>query len=320
MSSVSVEKRKAFELTLTLRNNLLKSRREALGLTRKALAAAVGVRPSEYGRLESLKKAPKVRTGPYWSELRWSTAATRVAEFFNVLPEDLWPTEILKVQKVEESKTFDLEDLRPLLIEQQARALESPEDILIREEFETSVSRVLETLSVREQVVLRQRFGFDGKDSTLDETGATLDVSKERIRQIEAKALRKLRHPSRSKQFRDSDMIETQDSVKAATLECPNCTTPVFVVHKDGMFYEDEEAICQRCGLKCRVAVEFESSEEDPRHAWVSSNDEIEDIGQPKCDGSCGAVKEFVGTPCQWNCPRAAEHVRQWKKENKDHE
>jgi RNA polymerase primary sigma factor len=58
----------------------------------------------------------------------------------------------------------------------------------------------LKTLTQREENVLRMRFGIDSsKDHTLEEVGQDFDVTRERIRQIEAKALRKLRHPSRSK-------------------------------------------------------------------------------------------------------------------------
>jgi len=59
-------------------------------------------------------------------------------------------------------------------------------------------------LTDREENVLRLRFGLDdGKMRTLEDVGKVFNVTRERIRQIEAKALRKLRHPSRSKQLRD---------------------------------------------------------------------------------------------------------------------
>lgn len=63
---------------------------------------------------------------------------------------------------------------------------------------------VLGTLTPREEKVLRLRFGLeDGRPHTLEEVGKEFDVTRERIRQIEAKALRKLRHPSRSKKLKD---------------------------------------------------------------------------------------------------------------------
>jgi len=66
------------------------------------------------------------------------------------------------------------------------------------------LNEVLDTLTEREQKVLRLRFGMnDGRARTLEEVGKEFDVTRERIRQIEAKALRKLRHPSRSRKLRD---------------------------------------------------------------------------------------------------------------------
>ena len=71
---------------------------------------------------------------------------------------------------------------------------------LLREQLE----EVMDTLTPREAMVLKLRFGLeDGKARTLEEVGKQFDVTRERIRQIEAKALRKLRHPSRSKKLRD---------------------------------------------------------------------------------------------------------------------
>ena len=71
---------------------------------------------------------------------------------------------------------------------------------LLREQLE----EVLETLTVREKKVLELRFGLeDGRSRTLEEVGQHFGVTRERIRQIEAKALRKLRHPSRSKRLKD---------------------------------------------------------------------------------------------------------------------
>ena len=65
---------------------------------------------------------------------------------------------------------------------------------------------VLETLTPREEKVLRLRYGLDdGRIRTLEEVGKIFNVTRERIRQIESKALRKLRHPSRSKQLKDFD-------------------------------------------------------------------------------------------------------------------
>ncbi|MBT8469547.1 MAG: RNA polymerase sigma factor RpoD [Deltaproteobacteria bacterium] len=79
----------------------------------------------------------------------------------------------------------------------------SPVEAVIGGNLEDQTRRVLKTLTPREEKVLRMRFGIGEKsDHTLEEVGQDFEVTRERIRQIEAKALRKLRHPSRSKQLR----------------------------------------------------------------------------------------------------------------------
>jgi RNA polymerase primary sigma factor len=79
-----------------------------------------------------------------------------------------------------------------------------PMDAAAREILREQVKNALAVLSERERQVLELRFGLlDGKDHTLEEVGQYFDVTRERIRQIEAKALRKLRHPTRSRHLRD---------------------------------------------------------------------------------------------------------------------
>lgn len=80
----------------------------------------------------------------------------------------------------------------------------SPEEYATNELLKDEISEVLLTLTEREEKVIRLRFGLeDGKSRTLEEVGQMFGVTRERIRQIEAKALRKLRHPSRSRKLRD---------------------------------------------------------------------------------------------------------------------
>jgi RNA polymerase primary sigma factor len=79
----------------------------------------------------------------------------------------------------------------------------SPTDAVINMNLADQTRRVLATLTPREEKVLRMRFGIgESSDHTLEEVGQDFSVTRERIRQIEAKALRKLRHPSRSKRLK----------------------------------------------------------------------------------------------------------------------
>ncbi|NLL81563.1 MAG: RNA polymerase sigma factor RpoD [Tissierellia bacterium] len=129
-------------------------------------------------------------------------------------------------EEVGKEMSLDVERVREIMkIAQEPVSLETPigeeedshlgdfipdEDVLAPADAATftmlreQLIEVLDTLTPREQKVLRLRFGLDdGRARTLEEVGKEFDVTRERIRQIEAKALRKLRHPSRSKKLKD---------------------------------------------------------------------------------------------------------------------
>jgi RNA polymerase primary sigma factor len=84
------------------------------------------------------------------------------------------------------------------------RAAIPPADVASHQLLKETIDEVLSSLNARERRVLQLRFGLeDGRSRTLEEVGQEFGVTRERIRQIEAKALRKLRHPSRSKKLKD---------------------------------------------------------------------------------------------------------------------
>jgi RNA polymerase primary sigma factor len=83
------------------------------------------------------------------------------------------------------------------------RAGISPADAVMNVNVQERTAHVLRTLNPREEKIIRMRFGMeDGSEHTLEEVGRAFSVTRERIRQIEAKALRKLRHPSRSRELK----------------------------------------------------------------------------------------------------------------------
>ena len=83
------------------------------------------------------------------------------------------------------------------------KALVSPSEAAISLSLKEAMASMLKKLSPREERIIRMRFGFeDGNQRTLEEVGQVFAVTRERVRQIEAKALRKLRHPSRSNHVR----------------------------------------------------------------------------------------------------------------------
>jgi RNA polymerase primary sigma factor len=79
----------------------------------------------------------------------------------------------------------------------------SPAEAVINLNLRSQTAQVLKSLTPREEKVIKMRFGLeDGSEHTLEEVGQSFAVTRERIRQIEAKALRKLRHPSRSRRLK----------------------------------------------------------------------------------------------------------------------
>lgn len=122
---------------------------------------------------------------------------------------DLPPEKVREIQKIAQEPVSletpigeeDDSHLGDFIEDQDAQA---PSDAAAYELLKEQLEDVLDTLTDREENVLRLRFGLDdGRTRTLEEVGKVFGVTRERIRQIEAKALRKLRHPSRSKQLKD---------------------------------------------------------------------------------------------------------------------
>lgn len=137
-------------------------------------------------------------------ELGREPSPEEIAEKMDLTPEKV--REILKIaqEPVSLETPIGEEDdshLGDFIEDQEALA---PSDAAAYELLKEQLEDVLDTLTDREENVLRLRFGLDdGRTRTLEEVGKVFGVTRERIRQIEAKALRKLRHPSRSKRLKD---------------------------------------------------------------------------------------------------------------------
>jgi RNA polymerase primary sigma factor len=119
------------------------------------------------------------------------------------------PGKVLEIQKISQEPTSlqakigDEEDslLGDFIADEH---IPSPEDQTSKALLKEHLEEVLATLNDRERKVLIMRFGLeDGRPRTLEEVGKAFGVTRERIRQIEAKAIRKLKHPSRSKKLKD---------------------------------------------------------------------------------------------------------------------
>ena len=181
-----------FEVTVRVRNNHLKSRRDELGFTHGEMAEIVGISKSMYGQLESL------RLNPIGAKGHWRDAALALASFFNVMPEELFPPEVIGVKTPVATRTANASDL--LAITNGSSRLALPvSDAYDSNELSACLDDALSTLTPREAKVISMRFY---EDKTLEDVGCELFLTRESVRLVEAKALRRLRHPSRSKVLR----------------------------------------------------------------------------------------------------------------------
>jgi len=187
--------------------------RKARGWTQKNLAQLAGINTSYLGHIETLRVIPsRHMMDEICSALELSEEYLFPTSLMEALREGLFGQ---RVAELEEEHIIRLtEGRRAGLLTQgitQDEALEAIDSDVDSDALKGSISDVLETLAPREKEVIELRFGLkDGISRTLEEVGQTvvnertgLPLCKDRIRQLEAKALRHLRHPSRSRQLKD---------------------------------------------------------------------------------------------------------------------
>jgi RNA polymerase sigma factor (sigma-70 family) len=142
-----------------------------------------------FGEVINLKRAPVTRKGD------WHPVVLKVCEYLFVMPSDLFSQE--QMQPLKTNKSFvDLgfDDISRMLDD----PTQDPSLRLERQDITGAVGTILEELTERERKIINLRFGIDGKEHSLLEIADIFGVTRARVAQIEAKALRKLRHPTRS--------------------------------------------------------------------------------------------------------------------------
>ena len=189
---------KDLRVIVRIKNNYLCKIREHYGLSMEAAAKKCKISYGCWCALENLKRYPYNKRGFEWSE-----SAVKISKAFNMPPEILFPQALEeitnnKAEREMSAASFLLDSsVETLLLEQ------NPETKVTQDSLRRQVQGVLSTLSPREQKVIAMRFGLDGDGpKTFDEIGEVFNIGRERVRQIEAKAFRMLRHPSRIKQLK----------------------------------------------------------------------------------------------------------------------
>ena len=183
-----------YRLEVRVRNaNILRLMESREIKTVSELCRAAGTDNGSFGDVINLKRSPVNKKG------EWIPCVLKVCEYLLVMPSELFSEEqILPLKTNKSFVDIGFEDI--------SRMLDDPtQDPLLRLEERDAVNTVsaaLDGMTEREREIIKLRFGFEGKEHTLQETADVFGVSKERIRQIEAKALRKLRHPTRTEPLR----------------------------------------------------------------------------------------------------------------------
>jgi RNA polymerase sigma factor (sigma-70 family) len=187
-----------YRVRVTVRNNLILTAIENAGYKNiSAFCKGSDIPPTTLNALIAMKVPPLMSSGEF------SKPAKSLMEALCALPTELWTSEQLtmKLKRNTSEMALNLSGMQSALGIHADEAMllltQSPEEVLNTKDVSTIVEQTLNTLSRREAKVLRMRFGIGCEEHTLEEVGACLDLSKERVRQIEAKSMRKLRHPSR---------------------------------------------------------------------------------------------------------------------------
>ena len=194
---------KPFRIKVSIRNNLLLNAIEEQGYpTVAAFERAMGVTSGRMNGLVSMRVAPLLDSGEFSKE------AKMAMEVLGAAPTDLWTEQQLTIKLHRNSGEREIDaDLVHHLLEQRRQMdyLSSPEDHLLERETNQLVDDLLNKIRPREKDVLISRYQ---NEETLVEVGKKMNVTQERVRQIEAKALRKLRHPDRHKNLNKSGLIK----------------------------------------------------------------------------------------------------------------
>lgn len=190
-----------FRVEINIRNNRLKARRLALGLSAAALCRRLGLNNSVYGKYEACKGAPLTKRNG------WNRYATTLAKFYRTTEEDLFPDVVLAVTKPDVVREIGAEEMAVFAAAPEPPQL--PDAALMAAETASVVRNSLSGLTTKERDILRMRFGLDGgEEMTYVEIGQHFGVSSTRVAAIADVAMRKLRSKRTAESKKTADSLE----------------------------------------------------------------------------------------------------------------
>jgi RNA polymerase sigma factor (sigma-70 family) len=236
-----------YRIKVTVRNNLILNAIENAGYKSVSeFCRAAGLPKTALTELIAMRKPPINQSGEF------SDNAKALMEELCALPTDLWTTEqlTLKLKRNSAQRDVSSEGMRAALGMHAEELLElmkpdAPDEAVLKHEMVSVVEEQLESLSPRAALVLRMRFGIGCEEHTFEEIGDKFDLTRERVRQIEAKALRHLKHPSRSDELRQLLPTYERSPDQKEKAKLPACEN---VYHQ---FYTNPNgvSVCAHCGV-----------------------------------------------------------------------
>lgn len=197
---MNVDSVKDYRVTIKVRNariiNAFAEKDEQVGAI---VAAKIGISYGKLLDLSNLKLSPIKKDGSLIPEV------VKLCDYLNKVPTDLFsPDQIFPLETNTAEVDMTAEEVEILMLP--ASGGVNPETLLASNQSKTALNELLDSLTPRESKVLKLKYGMDCDEHTYESIAQIFDVTRERIRQIEAKALRKMRDPSRSDQLRVTDL------------------------------------------------------------------------------------------------------------------
>ena len=186
---------KDYRVTVKVRNariiNALAEMGEVVGAK---VSAKIGI---SYGKLLALSN---LTISPIDKDGNVTPEVLKICDFTNKMPLELFsPDQIVPLETNTAEVEMTADEVETLMLS--SYGSHNPEKLLSDSQSAQAIKDLLDTLSPRESKILQLRYGMDCDTHTYEEIGKVFEVTKDRIRQIEAKALRKMRHPSRAKKL-----------------------------------------------------------------------------------------------------------------------
>lgn len=236
-----------YRIKVTVRNNLILNAIENAGYKSVSeFCRAVGLPKTALTELIAMRKPPLNQSGEF------SENAKALMEELCALPTDLWTTEqlTLKLKRNTAQRDVSSEGMRAALGMHAEEMLElmkpdDPDEAVLKQEMVSVVEEQLESLSPRQALILRMRYGIGCEEHTFEEIGDKFELTRERVRQIEAKALRLLKHPSRSDELRQLLPAYERSPDQKQKAKLPACENVYhqFYMNPNGV------SVCAHCGI-----------------------------------------------------------------------